>query len=398
MQVGGDCPEPMLPATTVELVDGLARAHAVAASAASTRPRTTRSTTRRSSTPTCSSSAAARPGSRPRCARPRSGARVMLLDDQPELGGALLSGRRAGRRRRAGLGRGCRGGARGAPEVTVLTRTSAFGLYDDNYLLAVERRTDHLDARRRSGVSRQRLWHIRAAAGRARHRRPRAAAGVRRQRPARRHAGRRGPRPTSTGTPSCPATGPSSRPPTTAPTRRSHDLLAAGVEVVAVSTPGRLSRRAAEVSARRRRGRLVQHRAGRRRRPATGRLRRVHVGTLDDDDEATCWESLDCDLARRLRRLEPGGASAQPAQGRLRWDDGWRRSCPTARSTDQQVVGAAAGDRRPWTPPCATGAIAGAEAAASGRVRRRSRWSSPVPRRSPEPARSARSGWSRPRR
>uniref|UniRef100_UPI0039EE80ED glycine cleavage T C-terminal barrel domain-containing protein n=1 Tax=Sinomonas sp. G460-2 TaxID=3393464 RepID=UPI0039EE80ED len=53
-----------------------------------------------------------------------------------------------------------------APEATVLTRTNAFGSYDSNYVIALESRTDHLGAdaaaAESGGVSRQRLWHIRA--------------------------------------------------------------------------------------------------------------------------------------------------------------------------------------------------------------------------------------------
>lgn len=97
-----------------------------------------------------------------------TGDRVILLDDQPELGGSLLSephaiveGMPAGEwldRVTAEL--------HAAPEVTVLTRTNAFGSYDANYVVALQSRTDHLGADAAAaefaGVSRQRLWHIRA--------------------------------------------------------------------------------------------------------------------------------------------------------------------------------------------------------------------------------------------
>lgn len=91
------------------------------------------------------------------------GARVMLVDDQPELGGDLLSDRQtldgapaldwieAARRQLTER-----------PEVLILNRSSAFGYYDQNYLLVLERRTEHPDAPVRPGVSRQRVWHIRA--------------------------------------------------------------------------------------------------------------------------------------------------------------------------------------------------------------------------------------------
>ncbi|MET8001227.1 2Fe-2S iron-sulfur cluster-binding protein [Nonomuraea glycinis] len=81
-----------------------------------------------------------------------AGARVILLDDQPRLGGDLLSSRvlldgapalgwvTATESRLAAL-----------PEVRVLVRTTAIGYYDHNYLVAVERRP-----------AGERLWHLRA--------------------------------------------------------------------------------------------------------------------------------------------------------------------------------------------------------------------------------------------
>lgn len=96
-----------------------------------------------------------------------SGARVILIDDQPELGGSLLSTRGLsidGVDTDAWLS-GVTEELAAAPEVTVLTRTNAFGSYDANYVIALESRLDHLDASAKealTGVSRQRLWHIRA--------------------------------------------------------------------------------------------------------------------------------------------------------------------------------------------------------------------------------------------
>jgi sarcosine oxidase, subunit alpha len=46
--------------------------------------------------------------------------------------------------------------------VRILARTTAFGRYDDNLVMAVERVTDHMPVQERSGP-RQRLWQIRAA-------------------------------------------------------------------------------------------------------------------------------------------------------------------------------------------------------------------------------------------
>jgi sarcosine oxidase subunit alpha len=100
----------------------------------------------------------------------RSGARVILMDDQPELGGSLLSGSTA-----PGLAETIEGKPAlewvadveaelvSGAESTVLNRTTAFGAYDANYVIAVQNRTDHLSSPAAAGVSRQRIWHIRAS-------------------------------------------------------------------------------------------------------------------------------------------------------------------------------------------------------------------------------------------
>jgi sarcosine oxidase, subunit alpha len=93
----------------------------------------------------------------------RQGVRTVLVEEAPQLGGSLLS-------RPARIG-GADGAAWAAsaseelnalPNVLVLSRTSVFGYYDHNYLMAVERRTDHLGPGRTAGVARKRLWHFRA--------------------------------------------------------------------------------------------------------------------------------------------------------------------------------------------------------------------------------------------
>ena len=93
----------------------------------------------------------------------------MLMDDQPELGGSLLSGSTS-----PGLAETIEGKPAlewvadveaelvSGAECTVLNRTTAFGAYDANYVIAVQNRTDHLSSPAASGVSRQRIWHVRA--------------------------------------------------------------------------------------------------------------------------------------------------------------------------------------------------------------------------------------------
>ncbi len=93
----------------------------------------------------------------------RSGARVIVADEQNEFGGSLL-------------GRGGEIAAAAAvqwvaavvaelaalPEVRLLPRTTVFGYYVDNYLSFLERVTDHLGAAAPSNLPRQRLWKVRA--------------------------------------------------------------------------------------------------------------------------------------------------------------------------------------------------------------------------------------------
>jgi sarcosine oxidase, subunit alpha len=92
----------------------------------------------------------------------RSGARVMLVDEQSEPGGSLLSRK------------GTIDGApatdwlesaleelRSLPEVMVLPRTTAYGYYDHNLVCLIERIGDHRGGSD-GGVPRLRLWHIRA--------------------------------------------------------------------------------------------------------------------------------------------------------------------------------------------------------------------------------------------
>lgn len=94
----------------------------------------------------------------------RTGARVILIDDQPELGGSLLSSRDeyVGGTPALDWVSGIETELAAAQECTVLHRTTVFGSYDSNFLIAVENRTDHLDTEPGESVSRQRIWHIRA--------------------------------------------------------------------------------------------------------------------------------------------------------------------------------------------------------------------------------------------
>ncbi len=91
-----------------------------------------------------------------------AGARVLLCDEHPVAGGgitgatATIDGVDA-----ATWVAGVISGLTGAPDVTLLPRTTAFGYYDGNLIGLIERVTDHLPAYP-SWASRQRLWKVRA--------------------------------------------------------------------------------------------------------------------------------------------------------------------------------------------------------------------------------------------
>ncbi|CCH88316.1 sarcosine oxidase, alpha subunit [Modestobacter italicus] len=93
----------------------------------------------------------------------RGGARVALVDEQAEAGGALLGGTdRLDGAPAPDWVAGAVAELAAHPDVLHLQRTTAFGLYDDGFVLALERRTDHLGAAAPRHVSRQRVWRIRA--------------------------------------------------------------------------------------------------------------------------------------------------------------------------------------------------------------------------------------------
>ncbi len=91
-----------------------------------------------------------------------SGARVILVDDQPELGGSLLSCR-AEIDGRAALvwAQKIIAELRTMPEVRILSRSSAFGYQDHNLVTVTQRLTEHLPLTQRKGT-RELMWKVRA--------------------------------------------------------------------------------------------------------------------------------------------------------------------------------------------------------------------------------------------
>ncbi|CAL9373951.1 Sarcosine oxidase subunit alpha [Streptomyces sp. enrichment culture] len=334
LRLDGPCAESMLPATTAELYDGLSATTLSGRGRLDPRPDPARYDKKYAHTdvlvvgagPAGLAAAATAAG---------SGARVLLLDEQPEPGGSLLSG---------GLGRvaGLRAALDAAGETVVLPRTTAFGSYDDNYVLALQRRTDHLGPAAPEGVSRQRLWHIRArrvVLATGAHERPLVFAGN--DRPGvmlagavRTYLGRYG---VAAGSRAVVSTTNDSAYDTVA------DLHAAGVAVAAVvDARPEPSARAAEVAAatgvRILTASAVTGTAG------EGRITSVAVRGIGPDGELTgAAESFDCDLLAVSGGWSPVVHLHSQRQGRLRWDDDRAAFVPDAAVRGQRIVGAANG-------------------------------------------------------
>ncbi|MFJ3656467.1 sarcosine oxidase subunit delta family protein [Streptomyces nigra] len=158
VQIEKPFPEPMQPATTLELYDGLA---------ATTLPTPGRGRLAPTPDPARYDAVhthcdlliigAGPSGLAAAAAAADSGARVVLADDQPEPGGSLL-----GTTDHLDWVEEVTAHLQKAPEARLLTRTTVFGYYDDNHLLALERRTNHLGATAPAHLARERIWRIRA--------------------------------------------------------------------------------------------------------------------------------------------------------------------------------------------------------------------------------------------
>ncbi len=92
----------------------------------------------------------------------RSGARVILVDEQPETGGSLLASRdEIDGKPGTSWAEQAVAELRAMDNVRILTRTIAFGYYDHNWIALLESLTDHL-AEKPDDVPRQRFWKVRA--------------------------------------------------------------------------------------------------------------------------------------------------------------------------------------------------------------------------------------------
>ncbi|MEV0209304.1 sarcosine oxidase subunit delta family protein [Streptomyces sp. NPDC050788] len=156
VQIEEPFPEPMLPATTIELYDGLVATSLPGQGRLPTEPDPARYDAVHDHCDVLIVGAGPA-GLAAAAAAARSGARVILADDQPQLGGSLLGS--------GELPTWVSETTRlltESPDIRILHRTTVFGYYDDNHLLAVERRTNHLGAAAPPHISRERVHRIRA--------------------------------------------------------------------------------------------------------------------------------------------------------------------------------------------------------------------------------------------
>jgi len=157
VQLEAPFPEPMLTATTVELYDGLVARGLSGQGKLAAEPDPARYDAMHAHCDLLVIGAGPS-GLVAVLTAARSGARVVLVDDQPAAGGSLLG-------TRAELSDWVTSVVtelNSYDDVRVLRRTTAFGYYDDGFVLALEKRTDHLPAADRGVLARQRVWRIRA--------------------------------------------------------------------------------------------------------------------------------------------------------------------------------------------------------------------------------------------
>ena len=120
----------------------------------------------------CSSSAVGRPGLRQRWRSGRTGARVILAEQNADFGGELRAlwdgdSDSSGATSIDGIAASAwiaqtLAELRTLPEVQILSRSTVFGYHDANFLTIAERLTDHLPLAQRAGKPRERVWRVRA--------------------------------------------------------------------------------------------------------------------------------------------------------------------------------------------------------------------------------------------
>lgn len=93
----------------------------------------------------------------------RSGCSVTLVENMPWLGGRCSGNKNTIAETEAKIWLNkIQEELSGLDNVTLFTRTTAFGVFENNLVYCVERVTDHLPVSQRSKQARQRLWRVRA--------------------------------------------------------------------------------------------------------------------------------------------------------------------------------------------------------------------------------------------
>ncbi|WP_372698411.1 sarcosine oxidase subunit alpha family protein [Arthrobacter sp. JSM 101049] len=252
-----------------------------------------------------------------------SGVRTILIDEQPAPGGSLLSSSTEQVNGTAAAQWAAETAAEleQSQEFTYLPRTTAFGAYDENYLIAVQRRTDHLDTDPGAGVSRERIWHIRAkqvVLATGAHERPLVFAnndrpGVMLASAVRSYLNRYG---VAAGSRVVVATTNDSAYATVA------DLTAAGIEVAAIvdsrtEASETASKVLADTGVRSILGSAVVDTAA----DSSGRVSAVDISALDDDGHATGdVETLEADLLAVSNGWSPVVHLFSQRQGKVAWN------------------------------------------------------------------------------
>ncbi|WP_179429844.1 2Fe-2S iron-sulfur cluster-binding protein [Spelaeicoccus albus] len=293
-------------------------------------------------------------------------ARVILLDEQAELGGSLLSGGDSiDGLPAADWVDGVRRDLSSHPETTVLPRTTAFGSYDGNFVLALEDRSAEADRHgaRAAGVSRQRVWHIRAqqiVIATGAHERPLVFAnndrpGVMLASAARSYVGRYG---VAVGDRVVVATTNDSAYATVSVLRD------AGIDVAAVAdsreTLSDAAAAAQDADVRVLTGTAVVDTVAAP--DGTGRVAGAVLGSLSLDEPGET-EAVDCDTVAVSGGWSPVVHLHSQRQGALTWNDRLCSFVPDTAVDDQQVIGAARGDYR-FADILGSARAAGAAAAA----------------------------------
>ncbi len=290
----------------------------------------------------------------------------VVIDERSRLGGSLLSERDVeidGMPAHEWIDR-TRAELDAAAETLVLERTTAFGCYDGNYVTALQRRTDHLAEDPGPGVSRERTWHIRArqvVLATGAHERPVVFAdndrpGIMLASAVRAYLNRW-------------AVAAGERPVVLATDDSAYDLVAdltaAGLPVAGiVDSRTRLGDRPAEVAAAAgvevRTGSAVIGTSGD---GPGGRLSAVTVSAIDDEGRPVgATGILETDLLAVAGGWSPVVHLHSQRQGKLSWDAQLAGFVPSSPVEDQQVIGMLAGTRD-LAGCLSAGAAAGAEAA-----------------------------------